>query len=68
MEERILEAIEYITISLDDIRDYQDFIKYKPELIKAINDIKNIIKNKNNINETIENGEAEKSKISSILG
>ena len=70
MEERILEAIEYITISLDDIRDYQDFVKYKPELIKAINDIKSIIKNKNqiNINETIENGEAEKSKISSILG
>ena len=31
MEERILEALEYITISLDDIRDYQDFLKYKPE-------------------------------------
>ena len=70
MEERILEAIEYITISLDDIKDFQDFIKYKPELMKAINDIKNIIRNKNQINkiETIENGEAEKSKISSILG
>ena len=70
MEERILEAIEYITISLDDIKDFQDFIKYKPELLKAINDIKNIIRNKNQINkiETIENGEAEKSKISSILG
>ena len=70
MEERILEAIEYITISLDDIKDYLDFLKYKPELIKAINDIKNIIKNKNqiNINETMDNGEAEKSKISSILG
>ena len=70
MEERILEAIEYITISLDDIKDFQDFIKYKPELMKAINDIKNIIQNKNqlNKNETIENAEAEKSKISSILG
>lgn len=70
MEERILEAIEYITISLDDIRDFQDFIKYKPELMKAINDIKNIIQNKTqlNKNETIENAEAEKSKISSILG
>ena len=70
MEERILEAIEYITISLDDIKDFQDFIKYKPELMKAINDIKNIIQNKTqlNKNETIENAEAEKSKISSILG
>ena len=69
MEERILEAIEYITISLDDIKDFQDFIKYKPELMKAINDIKNIIQNKTqlNKNETIENAEAEKSKISSIL-
>ena len=70
MEERILEAIEYITISLDDIKEFQDFIKYKPELMKAINDIKNIIQNKTqlNKNETIENAEAEKSKISSILG
>ena len=70
MEERILEAIEYITISLDDIQDFQDFIKYKPELIKAISDIKNIIQNKIqlNKNETLENCEAEKSKISSILG
>ena len=70
MEERILEALEYITISLDDIRDYQDFLKYKPEFLKAINDIKTIVQNKNqiNINETMENGEAEKSKISSILG
>ena len=46
MEERILEAVEYITISLDDIKDYQDFIKYKPELLKAINDIKNIVQKK----------------------
>ena len=70
MEERILEAVEYITISLDDIKDYQDFMKYKPELFKAINDIKNIIQRKIKINEneTIENGEGEKSKISSILG
>ena len=70
MEERILEAVEYITISLDDIKDYQDFIKYKPELIKAIDDIKNVIHNKKQIkeNETIENGEGERSKISSILG
>ena len=70
MEERILEAVEYITISLGDIKDYQDFMKYKPELFKAINDIKNIIQRKIKINEneTIENGEGEKSKISSILG
>ena len=70
MEERILEAVEYITISLDDIKDYQDFIKYKPELMKAINDIKNIVQKKVQINEndTIEKGETDKSKLSSILG
>ena len=70
MEERILEAVEYITISLDDIKDYQDFIKYKPELMKAINDIKNIVQKKIQINEndTIEKGETDKSKLSSILG
>lgn len=72
MEDRILEAVEYLTISLEEIRNYNDFLKYKPELMKAINDIKNIASNKlkknNNTNETIENGEGEKSKISSILG
>ena len=70
MEERILEAVEYITISLDDIKDYQDFIKYKPELMKAINDIKNIVQKRVQINEndTIEKGETDKSKLSSILG
>ena len=70
MEERILEAVEYITISLNDIKDFQDFTKYKPELMKAINDIKNMVQKKiqMNENETIENGEGERSKISSILG
>ena len=36
MEERILEAVEYITISLDDIKDYQDFIKYKKNYLKLL--------------------------------
>ena len=71
MEERILEAIEYILMAINDIKDYKDFINYKSEIIKAINDIKNSIKNPikakyNNINDSEENDK--KSKISSILG
>ena len=72
MEERILEAIEYILMAINDIKDYKDFINYKSEIIKAINDIKNSVKNPfnkdkyNNINDSEENDK--KSKISSILG
>ena len=66
MEKRIIEASEYLLMAINDIKDYQDFINYKPAIIKAINDIKNSIKiyldseKEENINQ--------KSKISSILG
>ena len=66
MEERILEATEYLLMALDKIKNYQDFINYKEELIKAIIDIKRIIQNKTNVNDSDENDK--KSKISSILG
>ena len=66
MEERILEAIEYLLMAINDIKDYKDFVTYKSEIIKAINDIKNSIKNPFNINDSEENDK--KSKISSILG
>ena len=66
MEKRIIEASENLLMAINDIKDYQDFINYKPAIIKAINDIKNSIKiyldseKEENINQ--------KSKISSILG
>ena len=37
MEERILEAVEYITISLDDIKDYQ---KWSQVIIKQFSNYK----------------------------
>ena len=53
-------------MAINDIKDYKDFINYKPEIIKAINDIKKNIQNPFNINDSEENDK--KSKISSILG
>ena len=65
MEERVLEAAEYILMAINDIKDYKDFINYKFEIIKAINDIKYYIANPiKNINDSGE----KKLKISSILG
>ena len=66
MEERIIEATEYLLMAINDIKNFQDFINYKQELIKAINDIKNSLLHKIEINDSDENGK--KSKISSILG
>ena len=66
MEERILEATEYLIMAINDIKIFQDFINYKPELIKAINDIRKCVQNKFYINDLTENNK--KSKISSILG
>jgi hypothetical protein len=66
MEERIIEATEYLLMAINDIKNFQDFINYKQELIKAINDIKNSLLHKIEINDSDENDK--KSKISSILG
>ena len=66
MEERIIEATEYLLMAINDIKNFQDFINYKQELIKAINDIKNSYLHKIEINDSDENDK--KSKISSILG
>ena len=66
MEERIIEATEYLLMAINDIKNFQDFINYKQELIKAIKDIKNSLLNKIEINDSDENDK--KSKISSILG
>ena len=66
MEERIIEATEYLLMALNDIKDYKDFINYKTEMIIAINDIIKIIRNYKNI-DYIKNND-KNSKISSILG
>ena len=66
MEERIIEATEYLLMAINDIKNFQDFINYKQELIKAINDIKDSVQIKNNGSDSNENKII--SKISSNLG
>ena len=44
-EQRILDATEYILMTLDNIKNYNDFIEYKDEFNKAILDIKNSVIN-----------------------
>ena len=66
MEKKILQATEYLLLALDKIKNFQDFINYKQELIKAINDIKDSVQIKNNGSDSNENKII--SKISSNLG
>ena len=53
-------------LALNQIKNFQDFINYKQELIKAINDIKDSVQIKNNGSDSNENKII--SKISSNLG
>ena len=52
-ENNILDAVDYILISLNNIKNYNHFIEYKEEFIKALLDIKkyitNLMNNKNNL-------------------
>ena len=66
MEKKILQATEYLLLALNQIKNFQDFINYKQELIKAINDIKDSVQIKNNGSDSNENKII--SKISSNLG
>ena len=66
MEKKILQATEYLLLALNQIKNFQDFINYKQELIKAINDIKDSVQIKNNGGDSNENKII--SKISSNLG
>lgn len=66
MEKKILQATEYLLLVLNEIKNFQDFISYKQELIKAINDIKDSVQIKNNGSDSHENKII--SKISSNLG
>ena len=45
MEENILNGTEYILSAINSISNYQDFQQYKPEILKAILDIKETILN-----------------------
>ena len=44
-EQSILDATEYILMALNNIKNYEEFIEYKEEISKAINDIRNSITN-----------------------
>ena len=66
MEKKILQTTEYLLLALNQIKNFQDFINYKQELIKAINDIKDSVQIKNNGSDSNENKII--SKISSNLG
>ena len=69
-EKNIFDATEYILIALNTITNYDEFIEYKKEIEKAVNDIRNSllnikhIKHNNKYNKSSKN----KSNISSILG
>ena len=78
-EQSILDATEYVLIALNNIKNYEEFIEYKEEIAKAINDIRNSITNLinmkkynyNNINvqeEGINQNNINPSSISSKLG
>ena len=68
MEEgqNIFDATEYIMLALNSITNFEEFIEYKKEIEKAVNDIRNSLlnlKNNNKTNKIPKN----KSKINSIL-
>ena len=66
-EKKIFDATEYILLALNKISNFDEFIEYKKEIEKAINDIRNTIlnlKNHNKYNKSTKN----KSNKSSIIG
>ena len=78
-EQSILDATEYILMALNNIKNFEEFIEYKEEIIKAIYDIRNSITNiinmkkynANNLNyqkESYNLNNVNPSSISSMLG
>ena len=66
-EKKIFDATEYILLALNKISNFDEFIEYKKEIEKAINDIRNVIlnlKNNTKYNKSTKN----KSNKSSIIG
>ena len=48
-QQSILDATEYVLMALNNIKNYEEFIEYKEEIIKAIYDIRNSITNLYNL-------------------
>ena len=69
-EKNIFDATEYILIALNTITNYDEFIEYKKEIEKAVNDIRNSLSNikYNNKYNKYSKSSKNKSNISSILG
>ena len=69
-EKNIFDATEYILIALNTITNYDEFIEYKKEIEKAVNDIRNSLLNikYNNKYNKYSKSSKNKSNISSILG
>ena len=69
-EKNIFDATEYILIALNTITNYDEFIEYKKEIEKAVNDIRNSLSNIKHIkhNNKYNKSSKNKSNISSILG
>ena len=68
-EKNILDATEYILIALNTISNFDEFIEYKKEIEKAVNDIRNsLLKIKHNNNNNKNKRPKNKPNISSILG
>ena len=69
-EKNIFDATEYILIALNTITNYDEFIEYKKEIEKAVNDIRNSLSNIKQIkhNNKYNKSSKNKSNINSILG
>ena len=69
-EKNIFDATEYIFIALNTITNYDEFIEYKKEIEKAVNDIRNSLSNIKQIkhNNKYNKSSKNKSNINSILG
>ena len=72
-EKSILDATEYVLMTLNNIKSYEEFIDYKEVIEKAVYDIRNSITNlmdlkRNNKQKLNTNNKSNKSSISSMLG
>ena len=72
-EKSILDATEYVLMALNEIKSFEQFIDYKEEIEKAVQDIRNSITNiinlkKNNNQNLNDINKSNKQSISSMLG
>ena len=67
-EKKIFDSTEYILLALNKISNFDEFIEYKKEIEKAINDIRNAILNIKNQNKYNNKNTKNKSNKTSIIG